>query len=137
MVTTSKSSIAVTGIPTEAGTHFPGQCKAPDALVSAGQLLSKLVKAGYTVSHEPNIFRHGPKEAHDAAKWHACPKVNGVRNEEDTLKVMQHIKWFMGMSSILERDERPIMLFIGGIVVLGLQYSQLCITNSPLRRRLD
>lgn len=74
--------IVVIDVPTEAGTHWPGQAKAPKALKEAG-LISKLRKHGYEVSN----FSALDEEQH----WLPTDIVNGVRDEENTLKVMRKV----------------------------------------------
>jgi arginase len=108
----SRHRIEVIGIPTEAGTHFAGQCKAPEALVSTGKLLTKLATK-YEVDHVPNIFESN-QELVNASCWAPSPKINGVRNEVNALKVMEHIR-----NDIIRRSKEhdrteAIQLFLGG-----------------------
>jgi arginase family enzyme len=58
MATSSSTrKIVVIDVPTEAGTHWPGQVKAPKALKEAG-LISKLQKLGYDVSNFSALERN-------------------------------------------------------------------------------
>jgi arginase len=100
--------IKVISVPTEAGTHFPGQCKAPEALIKTGGLLDKLQSIGYTVSTYDDLLSDA--EFNSAAPWSPSPKINGVRNETKAVAVMNRIK--AHLPSAVERDTFPII--IGG-----------------------
>ncbi|KAF3941551.1 Arginase-1 [Dactylella cylindrospora] len=79
--------IDVLGVPTEAGTHFAGQSKAPAAILSAG-LPDSLSSIGYKVNVDENIFL----DSYSVQRlWQPSPKINGVRNEANTIAVMQAI----------------------------------------------
>lgn len=102
----------MTGVPTEAGTHFAGQCKAPEAIISTGKLLTKLA-AKYEVESVPDIFELNEHIA-NAAHWASAPKINGVRNEANTLKVMHHIKDDIIQRAKEQDRAKAIQLFLGG-----------------------
>jgi arginase len=113
MPSLNDSSITIIGIPTEAGTHFAGQRLAARALIKGAELPRKLKEQGYTVSIIESIFAPDPSlEA--AATWKPNPKVDGARNEKNTLHVLRHIK------AALTSKEGPIEIlrcfpfFIGG-----------------------
>lgn len=98
--TTFNNHIIVVDVPTEAGTHWPGQTKAPQALRDAG-LVNKLKSIGYTVSSLRAL--DGPQH------WRPTELLNGVRDEENTLKVMKQV------AGVLERDaSKGIQLILGG-----------------------
>lgn len=129
MASVARLPIEVIGIPTEAGTHFAGQCKAPDALVSRGQLLSKLEKEGYSVSHEPDVFRHASQDVQEARKWHPAPKVGGVRNEENTIKAMKFTRDHL----LSKAKSSALKLFIGGdCSIVPAIFSTLCTETSKV-----
>ena len=67
--------IRVIPVPTEAGTHFAGQCKAPEALIETGKLIDKLQSVGYTVSVYDYLL--SDLEFCAAAPWSPSPKING------------------------------------------------------------
>lgn len=125
----SKPSAAIIGVPSEAGTHFAGQTKAPNALTSTGKLLSKLEKEGYSVSFEPSIFEHAPKDVQEATKWAPSPKGRGARNEEKTLKVLKYIR-----EHLLSQEQLPpstLRIFIGGdCSIVPAIFSTLCNASS-------
>ena len=86
-------AISITGIPTEAGTHFPGQSKAPEAIISSG-LISALKDVGYHIESQANIFEEDARDGSavaDAARWKPTEKIRGVRNEDATLSVLRFI----------------------------------------------
>ena len=97
-------------VPTEAGTYFPGQSKAPDAVIEAVGLRRKLRDIGFEICvHEPLSTSAA---AIRAATWHPAPKVNGVRNESDAVEVMQTIR-----KDLLTRGDdlqHTFPVFIGG-----------------------
>ena len=98
----SSARIVVIDVPTEAGTHWPGQVKAPEALRKAG-LTQKLERAGYQVSSLSALDQ--PQH------WVPTDIINGVRDEENALKVMKrvsdvliHMEGFKGFPIILGGD---------------------------------
>jgi arginase len=109
---TAKPRITVIGIPTEAGTHFAGQCKAPEAIVSTGKLLDKL-SSEYEVDHIPDIFASNELVA-KAARWAPSPKTNGIRNEANAVKVMEHIRDELIEHAQKQSRSETIQLFLGG-----------------------
>jgi arginase len=111
-IMSEKPKITVTGFPTEAGTHFAGQCKAPEALVSTGELLSKLATQ-YEVEHIPNIFATN-EQVNNAARWAASAKSNGIRNEGNALAVMHYIKDELIQKADKQGGLGGIQLFLGG-----------------------
>jgi arginase len=103
--------INLVGIPTEAGTHFPGQSLAPHAIISQAGLASKLREAGHSVTATEDIFASQPKLG-TAAKWQPTSKVDGTRNLQATLDVMHAVK-----RTILESPadyDTGLSMFIGG-----------------------
>ena len=92
--------IVVIDVPTEAGTHWPGQAKAPEALKDAGLLL-KLKNSGYEVSNFSAL---------DAVNWVPTEIINGVRNEANTLKVMKKVA--EAVSSV--EASQGLLLVLGG-----------------------
>ncbi|KAJ5624327.1 hypothetical protein N7510_000636 [Penicillium lagena] len=93
--------IVVLEVPTEAGTHWPGQSKAPEALKDAG-LVQKLQKIGYEVLN----FNALDEVEH----WLPTDILNGVRNEENTIKVMRKVA--AAVSSVNSSHE--FLLVLGG-----------------------
>ena len=93
--------IIVIDVPTEAGTHWPGQVKATKALKEA-RLISKLQKLGYKVSN----FSALDEEQH----WLPTDTVNGVRSEEKTLTVMRKVA---NAVSSAEASQRLLLVFRG------------------------
>ena len=85
--------IRVIPIPTEAGTHFPGQSKAPEALIKTGGLVDKLESFGYNVSIYDRL--QSDVGFARAAPWSPSPKINGVRNEVNSLAVMNRITAYL------------------------------------------
>ena len=89
----SQHRVDIISVPTEAGTHIPGQCKAPDWIIEQGGLARKLRdNAGCHVAiHgecENGIF--GTK-IEDANSWKPSEKVEGARNLPNTVKVMHWV----------------------------------------------
>lgn len=93
---------------TEAGTHFPGQCKAPEAAIRVGGLVSKLQSTGYDVVVHDQVLSE-PALA-TAARWRPAPKQNGVRNEENTLIVMRAVQDYLNENQNQLRDGFPLIL---------------------------
>ena len=117
--------IKIISVPTEAGTHFPGQCKAPGALIKTGGLLDKLHAIGCNVSTYDGLLSDA--EFNAAAPWSPSPKINGVRNEAKTVAVMNRIK--AHLPSAVERDTFPIILG-GDCSITPAVLSSLCSTIS-------
>lgn len=103
------NKVRVYSVATEAGTHFPGQCKAPDAILNAG-LCSKLEKAGFLVSSQTRLLQQDT-DASEAAKWKSGPKIGGVRNESNTLIVLESI--YNELVTSL-KDDDAFNIFLGG-----------------------
>jgi arginase len=95
-------------VPTEAGTHFSGQCKAPGALVNGGGLKSKLLKIGYNVIMHEDVLTDDVATV--AAPWKPSQKINGVRNEKSTLDVMVDVHQYLLRKSHIYRENFPIVL---------------------------
>lgn len=93
--------IVMIEVPTEAGTHWPGQSKAPEALNDAG-LLRKLQKIGYEVSS----FNALDEVQH----WLPTGIVNGVRDEENTIKVIRKVAAAVSSVDVSQR----LLLVLGG-----------------------
>lgn len=106
------SDITIVGIPTEAGTHFAGQRLAPKALIQGANLPSKLEKHGYKVSVIESMFR-ADQSLETSAAWKPSPQVNGVRNEENTLAILKHIKSTLSSNKVVDVT-KTFPLFIGG-----------------------
>lgn len=95
------SSITIVTVPSEAGTHWGGQAKAPAALLDAG-LCRKLQAKGFDTEivsalEEPHL-------------WSPHPLVNGVKNGEGVLRVMRDVR--TTLLPIFSRD--TIAMVIGG-----------------------
>lgn len=107
-------SVAIIPIPTEAGTHFPGQSKAPDAISKTpGELGPKLVDLGYYLHVQPSpISLHPP--AIEAAQWQASPIINGVRNEANSLETMKAISAYFQHENAQEVLKRTFSIVLGG-----------------------
>ena len=103
MASTSNSSarLVVIDVPTEAGTHWPGQVKAPEALRNAG-LIDKLEHAGYHVSN----FSALDQPQH----WVPTDIINGVRDEQNALKVMKKVS----DAVTSEEGSKGVPIIIGG-----------------------
>ena len=96
-----KDSITVVTVPSEAGTHWGGQAKAPAALLGAG-LIHKLESKGFDTKivsalREPHL-------------WAPHPLNNGVRNEKGVLEVMQDVR--ATLLPVFSSDTVPVV--IGG-----------------------
>lgn len=98
--------VKIIPVPTEAGTHFAGQSKAPEALVKTGGLVEKLQSAGYNVSSYDRLLSDAQFTA--AAPWSPSKKENGVRNETKTIAVLERIK--AHLPSALDEHAFPIVL---------------------------
>jgi arginase family enzyme len=101
--------VKIISIPTEAGTHFPGQARAPDAFLSA-KLPQKLAETGRPIDQEC-LLQKNPQAA-SAAKWQAGAKISGVRNEENTLTVLESI--YNELLEALAEDDDRFLIFLGG-----------------------
>lgn len=102
----SDGLIKIISVPTEAGTHFPGQCKAPEALINKGGLVDELRSVGYDVILYNGLLVDDKFTA--AAWWNPSPKIDGVRNESKTLTVMDRIK--KQLSLAMNSHAFPIIL---------------------------
>ena len=98
--------IRIIPVPTEAGTHFPGQCKAPEALIKIGGMVNKLQSLGYNVSIYDGLV--SDSEFAKAAPWSPSPKSNGVRNEVRSIAVLNRIT--AHLPTALQLDAFPILL---------------------------
>jgi arginase len=65
------------------------------------------------VDSVPDIFESYEHLA-KAASWAPCPKTNGIRNEENALKVMQHIKDDIIRRTKEQSGAQAMQLFLGG-----------------------
>lgn len=128
MTDRTPSRLNVIGIPSEAGTHFAGQSKAPEALISTGQLLLKLEREGYSVLHDADIFKSTSLDIINATKWQPAPKVHGARNEENTLQVLKYIRsTLLDRASSIVPFESMLNIFVGGdCTIAPAIYSALC-----------
>jgi len=106
------TNITIVGIPTEAGTHFAGQRLAAKALIERAKLPLKLEKHGYKVSVVESIFESNPSLQATAA-WKPTPQANGVRNEENTVAVLKHIKSTLSSKEVVDIT-KTFPFFIGG-----------------------
>ena len=107
--TIHEKRIEIICVPTEAGTHFSGQSLAPEALIKTGGLATKLQSAGHQVSVDGNVL--SSKHLKQIAAWAPSPKINGVRNEDKTIQVMNAVQHHLVGRPEL-RDSFPII--IGG-----------------------
>jgi arginase family enzyme len=98
--------IRIIPVPTEAGTHFPGQSKAPEALIKTGVLVDKLKSVGYNVSVYDGLLSDA--NFAKAAPWTPSRKINGVRNEANSLAVMNRITTHLPLA--MEPNTFPIIL---------------------------
>jgi arginase len=93
-------AITIISVPTEAGTHFPGQRLAPRAFHSAG-LTTKLTSIGYSITTADALP--------DPVPWKPTTLRNGVKNEAASLSVMHSVE-----STILETPTENVPLVLGG-----------------------
>ena len=105
-----ETSIKILCVPTEAGTHFPGQCNAPQALIDTGGLSRKLESLGYNVSIDDGVLSKDVFS--QAARWVPAKKQNGVRNEENTLRVLNEVQQHLRNSS--EELRKNFNIVLGG-----------------------
>jgi arginase len=84
MMSETSSHILIVEVPTEVGTHWYGQSKAPEALLDAG-LSTKLEDLGYT-TNVVSAFPDGPQT------WQPQSKSNGVRDEEAVIHCLTRLK---------------------------------------------
>lgn len=84
--------VAVLSVPTEAGTHFPGQYKAPAAVLNTDGLEPKLKSAGYNVTVHDVLTDEAVRKA---AQWVPATKKNGVRSEDNTLTIMKAVQSYL------------------------------------------
>lgn len=103
-------NIKIFSIPTEAGTHFPGQGRAPDAILGA-KLPEKLEATGRSIRQQSTLFKNDPK-ASAAAKWRPGAKIGGVRNEEHALTVLEST--YNELVGSLSEDDDSFLIFLGG-----------------------
>ena len=97
----SSHDIVIIDVPTEAGTHWAGQAKAPQALREAG-LSEKLQKLGFQVSSIQALDQ--------PQTWVPADIINGVRNEENVVEVCNKVS--KAVSS--ERASQKLQLILGG-----------------------
>ena len=95
-------------IPTEASTHWAGQCKAPDAMIKTGRLSSRLESAGYQISIEDQVLSSDVYSK--AAAWTLSPKKNRVRNEDNTITVMKAIQNYVQQQEQKLKAIFPVVL---------------------------
>ncbi|KAI9782292.1 MAG: hypothetical protein M1816_001954 [Peltula sp. TS41687] len=88
-------------VPSEAGTHCHGQCKAPEALRKAG-LVTMLEDPPYEVLNIPALCKPEPLVPTDI--------VNGVRNEKATLEVIEKVEQTIRS----EKASRGFNVILGG-----------------------
>ena len=107
--------VAVSHIPSEAGTHFAGQGKAPGAINIVGGLEEKLENLGLLHTKGPSgpsgIFEKS--DAKDLIVWKPSPKTDGVRNLTETLKVMKAI-WDYNTQDREQASRDRFHVFLGG-----------------------
>ncbi|OCL06076.1 Arginase/deacetylase [Glonium stellatum] len=102
----SEFDIRIYCIPSEAGTHFAGQSKAPDAFLYKAKFGLKLASIGCkVVSTVPKFFPH------ETAQWVPAEKINGVRNEQNAFNVLKFTHTFLTAPYLIE-PRFPI--FLGG-----------------------
>lgn len=118
-----RRDVHVLCVPTEAGTHWPGQSKAPEAALGTGGLISKLEATGSHVHVHDRVFSDAVSAR--AAAWRPAPKRNGVRNEENTLVVMHAVRDYIRDNRQTLLDSFP--LIIGGdCSITPAVFSGLC-----------
>jgi arginase len=94
-----KPHITIVSVPSEAGTHWSGQAKAPSALLNRG--LSSKLSSDYAISLAdalPSPVLYSPQ-----------PLINGVRNENAALQVMHNVE-----AAISSLGDSTIPLILGG-----------------------
>ncbi|MCJ1327626.1 hypothetical protein MMC10_004297 [Thelotrema lepadinum] len=106
-------SVRIFCVPSEAGTHFAGQSKAPRAILDRARLGHKLQEAGFQVLLHNQILETPALKA--AASWKPSPVVDGVRNEVAAMKVMTAVYDHASIIS-LKNDEfyHTVSLILGG-----------------------
>jgi arginase len=105
-MTPDSQRITLIDVPTEAGTHFPGQSKAPQALRDAG-LAQKLQDAGYTTHSKLALRAPQP--------WRPTDLVNGVRDEENALAVMTQVfDSVLNTATGQDGEPKALPLVLGG-----------------------
>ncbi|KAJ6446932.1 restless-like transposase [Purpureocillium lavendulum] len=104
------AKVQIVTIATEAGTHFPGQTKAAEAIYAAG-IQQKLLESGLDVVENSKLLSRDAAVA-SAAKWQPSPKEDGVRNEQKTLLVLN--KAYDELTDCLDVDDGRFTLLIGG-----------------------
>ncbi|KAK3680359.1 hypothetical protein LTR37_021301 [Vermiconidia calcicola] len=87
-----KERVDVVCVLTEAGTHWAGQRKAPEAVVKIGGLAYKLLDLDFKVLFHDVL---SSDSASRAAAWRPAAKVDGVRNEANTVVVMEAVQQFL------------------------------------------
>lgn len=122
-----QQNINILCVPTEAGTHFPGQCNAPEALIRTAGLQSKLESVGYSVFIDDQVLSSDVYA--QAARWVPAPKKNGVRNEANTLTVMRAVQQYLRHNKDGLRNSFPIILG-GDCSITPAVFSGLCSFHS-------
>ena len=97
-------------VPSEAGARFPGQSKAPIAILDEAQLGPKLHQAGFKISVTDDIFNAAITKT---ASWKPSPVINGVRNEDAAEKVLTMIYGMLTMN-LMPNDMDYFPLILGG-----------------------
>ena len=89
IMTTVQHRFDIIPVPTEAGTHFPGQCKAPQAIIKAGGLPQKMVQQVNGDVEVHGEDEHGilGNKIGAVARWQPSDKVIGVRNLDNSLRL--------------------------------------------------
>ena len=113
-MSTTSNGFDIIPVPTEAGTHFPGQCKAPQAIIKAGGLQQKLRQH---VNGDVNVHgedEHGilGNEIGALARWRPSEKVGGVRNLDNSLQVMRAAHHYL--TSQTQRLDQSFPIILGG-----------------------
>ena len=91
----TKPSVSIFCVPTEAGTHNSGQASAPSAIINSG--LAQQLSSDLGPDVPIQIHGNGPEgifegsAAAEHTRWRPSDKIDGVRNLDSTLKVLDHI----------------------------------------------
>jgi arginase len=114
----AQPKVIIHQVPTEAGTHFPGQCKAPARIVNNAEhgtgLLRSLDAFGYDVVVLPSLLKSLPPEV---TAWQPSSHFTGARNEDNALKVCKAI--YDGLNALEAEtydwpDQDDFEIFLGG-----------------------
>lgn len=103
------STVQIVCVPTDAGTHFAGQSKAPEALLEQAHLKEKLENVGFRVLVD-NALKNTIHSK--TAAWQPSLKHNGARNERATIEVMRAVRGYFNRDK--HSKQGVFTLVIGG-----------------------